>query len=261
MRVGGRCLKFSWGPLASAEGKNDNPVCRHHQAPSHLEVSVESKILLLTNTHLRRGRGQEKQAAQNWPGEHYAWLYKRAVTLHTSCKGIQADSPRLCYKRNNKEPKSFNCEIQGAQHRVKMVKVSLSGHPKAKVFDLWHLATLRAQSCSQTAGQREFNLVLYYLYDYRLTWGPLSPITGTIIHWQRHCCDPGFSMKTDCQVKPLAIAHFQKEWKPEVTVGAHSIIGSFGGSSCILFSTLCHPNNPITLKVGYFDRRSWLFFP
>ena len=35
--------------------------------------------------------------------------------------------------------------------------------------------------------------------------------------------------------KPTFIAHFQKKWKTGARMGARSIMGSFGGSTCICF--------------------------
>ena len=61
---GGWYLKLSGGgeAPASTEGNQNHPVSgHHHQALSHSENSVESKILILTSTHLRGGRGQEQK--------------------------------------------------------------------------------------------------------------------------------------------------------------------------------------------------------
>ena len=60
------------------------------------------------------------------------------------CTLLEHKASRLCSKKNYKEPKVPNYEIQGAQHKAYMKEIRLSGRPKAKVSRLRHPGALRA---------------------------------------------------------------------------------------------------------------------
>ena len=42
----------------------------------------------------------------------------------------------------------------------------------------------------------------------------------------------------------FTIAHFQKEWKPGLRVGACAIMGSFGDARAFVFNFVRPPNDP-----------------